>query len=68
LDKTFNKYIGSIIEIIYQSSDGNITQRKIEVRSVKENLVRAYCFTKKGTRVFRMENILAAVPIRKWSV
>jgi predicted DNA-binding transcriptional regulator YafY len=65
---TLNKYIEVPIEIIYQGRDGKITQRQIEIRSIKDNLVRAYCLTQKGPRVFRLENILAAVPAKKWSV
>jgi predicted DNA-binding transcriptional regulator YafY len=61
-------YIGQKVEIMYMDRHGTITQRFIEVRSIKENLVRAYCFTQKGPRIFKMENILAAIPVKKWSV
>jgi hypothetical protein len=68
LIKTLDKYIGIPIEMIYQGRDGKITQRRIEIRSIKDNLVRAYCLTHKGPRVFKLENILAAFPAKKWSV
>jgi predicted DNA-binding transcriptional regulator YafY len=61
LVKTINKYIGIPLEIIYQGRDGKVTQRRIEIRSIKDDLVRAYCLTQKGPRVFKLENILAAV-------
>jgi predicted DNA-binding transcriptional regulator YafY len=68
LQKTLHKYLGCIVEIVYVDRDGKITQRRIEVRGIKENLVRAYCLTQKGPRIFKIENILAAAPIKKWSV
>jgi predicted DNA-binding transcriptional regulator YafY len=62
------RYIGQCVEIMYMDKHGSVTQRFIEVRSIKKNYACAYCFTKQGLRVFHMENILAVSPAKKWSV
>lgn len=59
MEKTLRKYIGRIVEIIYVGKDNEITQRRIEVRSIDGSSVRAYCLQRKAPRVFRIENILA---------
>jgi len=48
------------IIIIYQKGL-DITQRKIEVRKIDENIIQAYCFKRKGLRKFKVENILACM-------
>jgi predicted DNA-binding transcriptional regulator YafY len=68
LEKALSKYIGSIVEIIYQGKDGRITKRYIQVRLIKDGIVKAYCLQRKCPRIFKIENILAAAPARKWSV
>ncbi|WP_433943347.1 hypothetical protein [Paenibacillus sp. SN-8-1] len=53
------KYIGKIVEIIYQDAAGKITQRKIEIRGIRNGLVRAQCMLTGQPRAFREDNILA---------
>ncbi len=53
------KYIGRNIVIIYLDKHGKITQRRVEVRSVKGSRVRVYCLYRKAPRVLQLENILA---------
>jgi predicted DNA-binding transcriptional regulator YafY len=62
LEKTLQKYIGRIVEIIYTGKNHEITQRRIEVRSVSGGTVKAYCLERGAPRVFRLENILAVNP------
>ncbi|MGG1598014.1 hypothetical protein [Paenibacillus naphthalenovorans] len=62
------KYIGRTIEIIYLGRDNRITQRRIEVRTVNAGIVKAYCFERKGPRLFRVENILAMQPVKRYAV
>lgn len=51
------RYIGSMVEIIYQDRSGEITQRRIRVRGIKDGMIRA---TYNGKpRVFRMDRVLA---------
>lgn len=59
------KYIGRVVEIIYMGKKGKITQRKIEVRSVQDGVVKAFCLTHGAPRIFKVENILAIQPVRK---
>jgi predicted DNA-binding transcriptional regulator YafY len=63
-----NRYVGQKVEIMYVNKQGAITQRYIEVRSIKNNYVCAYCFAQKGLRAFKPDNILAIVPAKRWSV
>lgn len=53
------KYIGKTVEIIYLDRKGKVTQRRVQVRSIHGNIVRAYCMFRKSVRTFRLENILA---------
>jgi predicted DNA-binding transcriptional regulator YafY len=51
---------GRPVEIIYMDEKGKITQRRIRIRVIREDLVEAYCFERKGVRRFKRSNILAA--------
>ena len=53
------------IEIIYQSKDQQITKRTILVKAINETYIKAYCFSKKQVRIFRINSILAAATERK---
>lgn len=53
------------IEIIYLSQDNKTTQRTIRVIKINEDKILAYCFLKKQVRIFKIENILAAMPSKK---
>jgi len=57
-----HKYIGRRVEIIYQSTNGRLSQRVVRVLGVQDGVVRAYCLTTGAPRSFRVENILAALP------
>lgn len=57
------KYIGRIVEIIYEDRKGNITQRRIEVLGVRNGRVKANCLMSGELRVFNEENILAMKPV-----
>ena len=56
---------GHVVEIIYVSDSGRITQRKIRIKSIENGIVRAYCLQQRGPRVFKIENILAPQSIRR---
>ncbi|GIO53840.1 MULTISPECIES: hypothetical protein [Paenibacillus] len=53
------KYVGQTVEIVYLDQAGNITQRKIEVKEMRGNTVRAVCLKTGAPRTFRMDRILA---------
>jgi predicted DNA-binding transcriptional regulator YafY len=57
------KYVGRTVEIIYLDSKGKITQRKIEVKSIKDHKIKAFCLDQCEPRIFKIANILAISPI-----
>lgn len=57
------KYIGRIVEIIYLGRDGRITQRRIEVREVTGEIVKAFCLERRAPRTFQVSCILAVQPV-----
>lgn len=52
-----------IITIIYQNKN-EITQRNIQVYSIQEDNIKAFCFLRNQNRVFKTGNILAADFVR----
>ncbi len=61
----FFTHLGKTVEIIYVDRNGELSQRKIRLLSVKNGRVRAYCFTRKATRYFSAENVLAMRPVKE---
>ena len=57
--KTFNQ----TLDMIYMASDGSITKRRIKVLEVNEESFQAYCFLRRAKRTFRIDNVLALVPV-----
>lgn len=53
------------IEMIYISSTNQITQRKIVVTEIYGTTIRAYCYMRRQTRLFKLENILSVMAIRE---
>ncbi|OCA89932.1 hypothetical protein F7984_05115 [Pradoshia sp. D12] len=47
------------IDIIYVSNKNIFTKRRILVKSMGEQLIRAYCFNRKLYRTFKKEQILS---------
>ncbi|NHN34797.1 hypothetical protein [Paenibacillus agricola] len=66
--KQLSRYVGQQVEIVYIDKPNVITQRFIEIHSIKNNFLCAYCFTKKRLRVFSLQNILAISLAKKCSV
>ncbi|SDN15441.1 hypothetical protein [Bacillus sp. OK048] len=50
------------LEMIYLSEDQHISQRKLLVKEVNDEYIRAYCLLRKQIRTFRRENILSIMP------
>jgi predicted DNA-binding transcriptional regulator YafY len=50
------------LEMIYLSDGQQLTQRKLLVKEVNEEYIRAYCLLRKQIRTFRRENILSIMP------
>ena len=60
--------IGQTVEIVYLDKVGKITQRKIEVKGIKDGKIRATCLNTGAPRVFLMVNILAWQPTKKGEI
>jgi predicted DNA-binding transcriptional regulator YafY len=64
----FNKYVGSTVEIIYLDKNNQITQRHAQLRSVREDVIHAFCLERQALRSFKADRILALYPLRKKNV
>ncbi|WP_458121776.1 hypothetical protein [Paenibacillus sp. Z6-24] len=56
------KHIGELLEIVYMDQTGKLTQRRIEIKRIRNGLVYADCLRSGEPRTFREENILAWQP------
>lgn len=52
-----------VLDMIYMSKDGAISKRSIKILQVEDVSFRAYCYLRKSNRTFKIDNILALVPI-----
>ncbi len=52
-----------VLDMMYMAKDGAISKRRIKVMQVGEVSFRAYCYLRKSRRTFKIDNILALVPI-----
>lgn len=52
------KYVDQTVQIIYNDRKRNISIRIIQVLSVRNGKVRAFCLTANGPRIFNIENIV----------
>lgn len=43
--------------------EGLITKRWVKALSLSEDSFRAHCYLRKGTRTFKVEGVLALVPV-----
>jgi predicted DNA-binding transcriptional regulator YafY len=50
------------LEIIYLSEDHEFSQRKLIVKEINDEYIRAYCLLRKQMRTFRVDNILSIMP------
>lgn len=54
-----------MLEMIYQDSKGNISQRRVKVLSMNNESFRAYCYARRQQRTFIIRNVLSVGPARK---
>lgn len=52
-----------VSEMIYMKNNGEITKRRVKVLSVTKDSFQAYCFLRGTKRIFKIENVLAFVPV-----
>ncbi|HJV32176.1 MAG TPA: hypothetical protein VJ558_08255, partial [Bacillales bacterium] len=57
------------LEMIYLSENQQLSQRRLIVKEINADTIRAYCLLRKQMRTFRIENILSICPdtySKKW--
>lgn len=54
---------GEGVDMIYMDNSGAISKRRIQVLQVNGDLFRAYCHMRKAKRTFKVNGILALVPV-----
>lgn len=52
------EYIGKTVELIYIDRHRNVTFRLVRVMSIRDGMIKAFCFTANAPRVFKAENIV----------
>lgn len=52
-----------LMDMMYVDKSGKITKRRIKVIEMMEETFSAYCFLKHAKRTFKIENVLALVPV-----
>ncbi|MEH6904699.1 MULTISPECIES: hypothetical protein [Neobacillus] len=50
------------LEMIYLAENQELSQRKLIVKEVTDEYIRAYCLLRKQMRTFKRENILSIMP------
>ncbi|WP_225986209.1 transcriptional regulator [Psychrobacillus glaciei] len=56
-------YRGQLADMIYMKNRGEMTKRRVKIVSVEDTTFKVYCFLRNTKRTFKIENILAFVPI-----
>ncbi|MCZ2258287.1 transcriptional regulator [Sporosarcina sp. G11-34] len=51
------------MDMMYMAKNGEVSKRRIKVLQVGEVSFRAYCHLRGSKRTFRIDNVLALVPV-----
>ena len=51
------------LDMMYMANDGAISKRRIKALQVNGDSFQAYCFLRGSKRTFRVDNVLALVPV-----
>lgn len=51
------------VNMIYISNGGVVSKRQIKVLRINDGTFQAYCYLRKAKRTFRIDNVLALVPV-----
>lgn len=57
------KYLGWLVEIIYEDQSGKITKRRIQVKSIRSGMIKADDLLSGQPRTFKESGLLACHPI-----
>lgn len=68
VQKQLKRYEGRQVYIMYVDRHNRITKRRIMIRSVGEQRLRAYCYERQAPRVFDINRVLAVEPVFRTSV
>ena len=63
LSKVFER--NQLVDMMYIAESGEITKRRIKVTKITNDSFSAYCFLKHAKRTFRIENVLALLPVTR---
>lgn len=56
---------GEILEMIYLCNKNEISQRKIKVIEIYADTFRAFCFSRRQSRIFKKSNVLSIGLVRR---
>jgi len=56
------KYVGRIVEVIYQDNKGDITQRQVHINRVTNSYIFVFCMAAHAPRTLSIGHILAIEP------
>jgi predicted DNA-binding transcriptional regulator YafY len=65
--KDLERYLdtGALVDSIYMDRNEQFTKRTVKLKEISGEHVKAYCYQRHANRVFKIDNILAAIPARK---
>lgn len=52
-----------LVDMMYISETGEISKRRIKISKITDDSFSAYCFLKHAKRTFKIENVLALIPV-----
>ena len=55
---------GQLVDVMYMAKNGQITKRRIKVIKLQGESFQAYCFLRKTKRTFKIDNVLALIPVK----
>lgn len=58
-----SKAFNEPLDMMYMAASGKVTKRRIQVLQIGEGSFRAHCHLRKSKRTFRIDNVLALVPV-----
>ena len=54
---------GQIVDVMYMAKNGEVTKRRIKVIKFQGDSFQVYCFLRNTKRTFKVENVLALIPV-----
>ncbi len=57
-----------LIRIMYMDDSGNVTKRTVRALKINSSTFSAYCYLRGAKRTFKVNNLLAVVPIYERAV